>query len=323
MRILMIATRVHPDVGGVERHVEAVSRELEALGHSVVRVAIGSGRTLASAIPRLLRVLAKDSYDVVHAHDFVAVIVAAFALLLRGRKLRPFATIHGYEGFPLRALYILGHRVAHVLARRVIAVGGYIDVWYRTRSTLVIHGGVAPPPRLLDSNGEGVVFIGRFAEDNNALDVARAFADLSREFPGVPFKLYGFGPQESVIRSAVASAPGVQLCGRTLTPEREMGRAEVVVANSYLAILEAFSMGKPVVSIYGNALKRDYLRELSSCCIGLATTGDVEGLTSALRHLLSDRSGNLQMRDLVRSFGERMSWANIARDYLALWGGAS
>lgn len=314
----MTAARCYPHLGGVERHVEAVRAELTAMGYTIHVAEVGEGLRALLSLPRLMHMLHSEHYDVIHAHDFVAALVTWSAVIASGVRRKIYSTIHGYEGYPLRKVHIWAHRIAHAVSAKVIAIGAYIDVWYGTKSNVVLHGGVPDASGTEEPSQQLVLFVSRLASDTNCLEVTQAFIAVSERAPHVQFRIYGFGPLKSVVE-ALCEGTAVQFCGPVSNVQSVLASASVIVANSYLAILEAFSRGKPVVAYYGNALKHDYLHEIALASGAVELAGSIHEIDQLLSGVLADsgRRATLSARGLA--YSERFVWRNVARDYLNLW----
>ena len=323
MRILMLATRCLPDVGGVERHVDAVASGLRDKGHVVKVFALGGIGDFWKRVPLLILIMLQERFNVIHAHDFLPTIIAYFVRLIVQPKASFFCTIHGYEGFPLRRHFIYSHLLAQAMVKKTISVGGYIDKWYGTKSDLVIHGGVAsaqiaPLPRKLRG-----VFMGRLTRDTDALEVARAFKLAACKLPQAAFCMYGFGDMVEEIGMMIQGQQNLTLGGLCSEPEEVFETASVVVANSYLAILEALSCGRPVISIYGNPLKADYLREIASGCRAVTVCDSAEDLAAALVALLNKQHAREAMAEEAVVYARRHTWNAVVDDYEAIWNGGT
>lgn len=318
MRILMTAARCYPHLGGVEKHVESVRRELLEMGIRVQTFETGEGLRALRSVLRLARVLRREKFDVVHAHDFMPLIATLLAKILAFQGWRVFVTIHGYEAFPLKRLHVWAHRFAHAVSIRVVAVGAYIDRWYGTRSHVVTHGGTDAAGLVASPFVPCVTFVGRLARDTNALEVARAFVAASKAHRTARFKIYGFGELELPVKDICAGSR-VEFCGETRNVAEVLEDANLVVANSYLAILEAFSMGRPVIAFYSNPLKRDYLAEIAEASKALIITDSVAELSRLICDVLEDRDRHEVMAERGRCYADRFLWRYTARDYVNLW----
>lgn len=130
MRILQVAPRYYPALGGAERHVQSLSEELVRFGHRVVVVTMTHNKNLprfevingvkvlrlpavgpaAYRIPiGLIRYLVqhKESFDVVHAHNYHAPPLLLTVAACRGRTvISPFFHGRGHT-FMAKALHMI------------------------------------------------------------------------------------------------------------------------------------------------------------------------------------------------------------------------
>jgi glycosyltransferase involved in cell wall biosynthesis len=318
-RVLMTSARCFPKLGGVERHVEAIRRQISAMGHDVTVIELGEGLGAIRALPQLIKILRNAQYDVLHAHDFMPALVTWAAKHLTRSPANFYATIHGYEGYPLRRHYIAAHRIVNRLAEKVVAIGAYIDRWYGTRSHLVVHGGVEEAAAAPALESGRVVFIGRLACDTNSMEIAEAFSAAAKRHSHVRFTIYGFGPLQDAVND-MCRRNGVEFAGAAFEVSEILKSASVVVANSYLSILEAFSLGRPVLAYYGNPLKRDYISEIAQASSAVAAVGTPQELSAALDELIQDKGRRASLSKRGIAYASRLSWHNVANDYLNLWG---
>lgn len=251
MTILFFTRLFHPHIGGVERHVERVSQELIKLGHEVIvvteqyqqklkevekrksikvyRIPVGGVSEKAKKwhIWRWLwqhRSLISQA-DIIHVHD-------VFFWYLPFRFLFPqkpvFITLHGYETkFPPATSAIFQKRLAAKLTSANICVGDYIGKWYGIKPTLVTYG-ATDQKRLPLPKKPHVLVLGRPSKDNNIQEVRQALKRVKH-----------------------------------IPVTHSLKTASIVIASSYLSILEALAAGRPVISLYSNPLKRDYLLGLN------------------------------------------------------------
>ncbi len=172
MTILFLTRRFYPHIGGVEKHVMEISKQLIKKGHRVVVITEAPKRSEANyksapaekfkkingiEIYRIkagkedwfkkfriwkelwnLRQIIKTA-DIIHCHD-------VFFWYLPFRFLYPrkpvYTTFHGYERFPITKKVILMHRISEKLSYGNICIGDFISKWYGTKADYVSYGGV-------------------------------------------------------------------------------------------------------------------------------------------------------------------------------------
>lgn len=251
MRILFFARLFHPHLGGVEKHVERVSQELIKLGHEVTvvteqyhkkhkevekrkgikiyRIPVGGVSEKAKKW-RIWRWLWQhqdliQTADIIHIHDvFFWYLPFRFLYLLK----KVFITFHGYETkFPPTKSAIFQKRLAAKLTAANICVGDYIGKWYGIKPTLVTYGATDQKKLPLPKKPH-VLVLGRPSKDNNIQEVRLALKRVKH----IPIT-------------------------------HSLRQASVVIASSYLSMLEALAAGRPVISLYSNPLKQDYLLGLN------------------------------------------------------------
>lgn len=247
MTILFFSRLFWPHIGGVEKHVERVSQELIKLGHEVTVVTEQYQLKLKKAEKhkgiKIYRIPIRDvsekakkwriwrwlwqhrdliqAADIVHVHD-VFFWYLPFRLLFPKKKV--FITFHGYETrFPPATSAIWQKRLAARLTAANICVGDYIGKWYGIKPTLVTYGATDQKKLPLPKKPH-VLVLGRRSRDNNIQEVRQALKRVKH-----------------------------------IPTTHSLRQASVVIASSYLSMLEALAAGRPVISLYSNPLKRDYL----------------------------------------------------------------
>jgi glycosyltransferase involved in cell wall biosynthesis len=271
------------DVGGAERVVITLARELPRRGHEVVlwgpagalepeladapvaRIVVADrGRSpvgVAEGAARLAAAIRRARPQLVHAHNpRVSTLAGAAARLARGPRRPPvLATFHGVRHEE--------YRVAAVLLRAADAVACVSpdvaerlrDAGMGARRLRVVTNGVAvpatPDTAALDAElglaGKPVVLAaGRLVAQKNHARYLDAAERVAAARPDVRFLLAGDGP----LRGELAARGGpVTLLGVRHDLPALLARADVVVFSSDweglpLVALEALAAGTPVIS---------------------------------------------------------------------------
>ena len=148
MNILFIAKHKFPHIGGVEKHVYEVSREIVKKGH---RVKIISGEDIKYPKVKFVGLFyiwfcfftnrkLIEKADVVHIHD-VFIWYIPFRFIYPRKPV--YTTFHGWEGvWPIPWKNIITKRLASRLSWGTIAVGRYIEKYYGVRTDKIIHGAI-------------------------------------------------------------------------------------------------------------------------------------------------------------------------------------
>jgi glycosyltransferase involved in cell wall biosynthesis len=146
MKILFLVQHKWPHVGGVEKHVFELSKNLKVKGESVKTVSEEDIKYPHIKFFGLLyiwfwlfqnRRLIQDA-DIIHCHD-VFIWYLPFRFLYSGKKV--FTTFHGWEvTWPIPLKNILMKRLASKLSVGTIAVGKYIERYYGIKTDKIIYG---------------------------------------------------------------------------------------------------------------------------------------------------------------------------------------
>jgi glycosyltransferase involved in cell wall biosynthesis len=176
MTIVFLSRKFYPHIGGVEKHVQEISKILVKKGHRVIVISeqdskshsIGYQSKLENARHtgnpigiksykirvgndnwfkkfRIWRALWKNrklilSSDIVHCHD-VFFWYLPFKLLFPFKRV--YTTFHGYEGNNIpgkKAIFM--HKLSEKLSKGNICVGDVLKKWYGTKPNIITYGAV-------------------------------------------------------------------------------------------------------------------------------------------------------------------------------------
>lgn len=345
MRILMIAERLPPAIGGVERHVAGLARELAGRGHAVTLVApshaanlppeeqMGNARVLR--LPRAGPGQGRRDYmrawrwwashhsllaqaDLIHFHEVYALLhwFGPARLLCLGKPL--YLTYHGYEmRYPIPARARLYRWLGARLTRGSICIGHYLVKWFGLRPAAVSYGAVTvqEPPPLPDT--PRAIFVGRLAADTDLATCLQALHILRQKTGrSLPLTVCGDGPSRLALeRLAAGKGVDTTFVGFVADPTPYLAHATHVFAPGYLAMLEAMSAARPVLSVYHNPVKKDYFRLMPGAEHVLTLAETPEELAGALGSM-PDGDERIER---ARRFAAGWTWERLADTYLALW----
>lgn len=245
MKILFISHHKHPRIGGVERHLQAISQKLYALGYKTKIISEEDIKQPHIKIVGLLYIwfwflknykLILNS-DIIHIHD-VFVWYLPFRFIFFWKKV--YITFHGWEGkYPIPFWNILNKRVANKLTNGSIAVGKYIEKYYGITATHIIYGGVSKTQKLKKSKiPNTIVWLGRTDKDTGYLE----------------FRKW--------LNSNTAKRFKVKYITNVKNPEKYLKTAEYCAPSGYLSYLEAKNFGCKILTFPTNPLKVDYWNEI-------------------------------------------------------------
>jgi len=233
MKIVFLARRFYPEIGGVEKHVLEVGKRLVKKGHKVIVItelekntngqnyhsgsksATLAGKVAGIEIFRIdvgaddwfkkfriwkqlwkLKKLMKTA-DVIHCHD-IFFWYLPFRFLYPTKKV--FTTFHGYEGNNIPHLKAkLMHKLAEKLSHGNICVGDFLKKWYGTKPTFVTYGAVnlnnnkTKNLKLKNSKKNSIIFLGRLEEETGILEYLKALSILKGRHISLSLDVYGDG----------------------------------------------------------------------------------------------------------------------------------
>ncbi len=284
MNILFLTPKYTPALGGVETHVQKVSRELLKKGHHITIITSQTDAVLPLSeeidgvsvyrIPleisqqkiatwRWIKVNQAlfQTADRVHVHDVGWWLLPVVPIVQH--KLS--TTFHGWEGrWPIRWQAKLHRWVLAKLSKKTIHIGSWIQEFYWDKPSMTLFGGVDRRRILVvetqkkpkDKKILKIVFIGRLVKENDIASYCHFLDVLNEKQIGFRVHWVGDGPWRTTCEKYG------KVLGMVTQPKEFLIKADVVFASSYLSILLARSMGKPVWAMYSQPLKQRYLTSL-------------------------------------------------------------
>lgn len=332
--IVFLVRLYYPHVGGVERHVYYLSKELLKRGHDVAVVTTQHENDIpldevldgvrVYRIPHeqageksgtwqwmLKQKKLFGDADVIHAHD---VFWWYAPLLYRYPRKRVHTTFHGYEGIgPPRLRAKLHRKLVEVLSRRTICVGDFMRQWYWARPDKVIYGAADMKPAKTVNNGKAV-YAGRLADDAGILAYLKCVA-ISNKVQHLD--IYGDGPLRKEVEKHIKKHKiSARVHGWVEDVSAVYDAAEYAFVSRYLSIIEAMQVGRLVVAQHNNAIKRDYLK-----CHPMAEQMVVGRSGQQLADALTRVSDTKQagMIKTGQTWARKQTWESIADIYETLW----
>ncbi len=288
--------------------------------------------------------------EVVHVHD-VFWWVMPFIPIIKWDKSyknynisgRLFVTFHGWEGrWPPTRSAVWQKKLAAWLSDGTIGVGDFYQKWYEVKTDKTVWGvldnsyksykdykrgfnkGIKGIYRKLeDFKGDGgkvfrLAFFGRLEEVNGIEIALKAMNKGYKNYKsynnqGIKIIFVGDGSWRKE-----AEKVG-KVTGMIKNPWKYLGGADVVIASSYLAILEAAAMGKPVIAIANNPLKRDYLEGHP-----MRRGFEVVGSSDELAEIITNKNykgykGYKNNLSKTRAWARGQTAGKLAGEYEELW----
>ncbi|QQG40484.1 MAG: glycosyltransferase family 4 protein [Candidatus Levyibacteriota bacterium] len=339
MTILFFARLFWPHGGGVETHVLEVGKRLIGKGYKVVVVTELLAKTKEKenigGIEIFRIPVGKDNWfkkfriwkwfwqnrkliqqaDIAHAHD-VFFWYLPFRFLYLNKPI--YTTFHGYETkFPPAKKAIFVRRLSEKLSWGNICVGDYIKKWYKTKPNYITYGGVnvhlggvmvsqAQQPATIRGEDQklNILFIGRLEEDIGISLYLQAIRKMKKT-RNVDVIFLGDG----------SFRHEAEKLGRVTTfQEKFVVQADVVFASSYLSMLSAMAAKKPVVAVYTNSLKKDYLT-MTPFAKFITIVDSLDKIVDTVKNLEKTN----QMVDQAYDWVKGQTWEKIVNLYIKLW----
>lgn len=341
MKVIFLARLFYPHIGGVEKHVLEISKELMRIGHSVTvitelidtsnekeieingikiyRISTGDNNwfkkfRIWKEIWRLRKVILDA--DVIHCHD-----VFFWYLPFRFIYTKPvYTTFHGYESYPIRMGAIISRKITEKLSWGNICIGDFIKKWYGTKPTYVSYGATEivkiEPHKSGNFNvkqlKESAVFIGRLDEQTGILMYAKAVEYVKKEYPNFDFTVIGDGIYRKMLDN------NLNVLGFKNDPEKYFTQYHFAFVSRYLSILEAFAHRKLVFATYDNPVKEDYLK-MAPFAKWIVIEKDPKKLAEKVAIYLNNPVKEKEMTDSAYLWVKEQTWEKMVTTYLTLW----
>jgi glycosyltransferase involved in cell wall biosynthesis len=259
-------------------------------------------------------------FHVVHIHDTFWY----FPLLVMNPATPVYATFHGFERDPVPVIFKLLRKVARRLVRGSICIGHFIPETYGIDCDVILTGAtdcvdLAKQPR------NGAIFVGRLERDTGLLEYIEAIATL-RKTHGIeiPLTLCGKGGlQREASDLAVSKGIAMEQMGLVPNPQTVMNSNQLCLAAGYLSILEAMSLGLPVIGIARSPLKAAYLKGVLKDGGPISIQTTPEGVAREIARIIKDPHLAARISEWGKRFASKMSWGRMTEAYLDLWTGGA
>lgn len=353
MKVLFLSRLFYPHIGGVEKHVQQVAVRLIKLGHEVTVITETlpqRGKNQKSKVKNKIQKLkieginvlripvGKDDWfkkfriwreiwinrkliqesDIVHVHD-VFFWYLPFRFLYPSKKI--FTTFHGYETkYPPSRKAIILRKIGEVLSRGNICVGDYIRKWYGTKPDFITYGGIETPNYKYQISKKfpiqnaryKILFLGRLESDTGIHTYLKALNILKRKKIKFEFKICGDG----VFRKQAEKLGRVY--GFVKDPTSYLQNSDIIFTSSYLSMLQALVLGKIVIAVYNNALKKDYLR-MSPFAKYILIFSNKKKIVDFIISVISEPHKFKSMQENGQKWAKSQTWDKVVSLYLNLW----
>jgi glycosyltransferase involved in cell wall biosynthesis len=358
MRILMLGSKEYPfgvsarhdqkAGGGIEVHVEKLSKYLARSGHEVfvltrrfpgqasretiregpgrvhvIRTRFVPGRFMRAfsfnllSFLRAIPLVRKEGIDLIHAHAVTAGFFGAKLSLLTGKPMvfTPHGVVVDWR-FPARDFLAFFQKVALRMASRVLFISGLASRSMRTKapSALLTNGIDLDDYDLPQRKGRDLTFLylGRLEPVKGVDILIDAFTDVLGKFPGSRLLIAGDGSMKSQVLNKIhdAGTPRIRYLGWT-DPREALEQCDAFV-------LPSREKGQPVALLEAMASARmiitslPYVRDGET---GLLCKPDRTSLARAMSRLCSSPQRFRRLGLNSRREATNLAWASVVKDF--------
>lgn len=337
MKVLFITKYFFPHIGGVEKHVYEVSKELikNGIKVSIITEKLNTRiddskednniKILRISYPKIKFIglfviwlkmfsLIREivNADVIHIHD-------VFIWFLPIKLFFPFKSIyitfHGYEDYPIKFKYRIIRYISEKLCQGNICVGKFINKWYGTRPNIITYGAVDTSvysrKRLSPKYKYDSVFVGRL-DKHTGIDIyLRACKSLIKNFN---FSLLVIGSGVKKIKSN----SNIKYLGETNNVAKYLIKSKFAFVSRYLSILEAFACKNLVFAVFDNPIKEDYIR-MTPFSKWLIICNNSKDLSNKVEFYIKNPLAADIIVNKAYNWVQKYSWKKLTKQYLRLW----
>lgn len=336
MRVLFFTRLFYPHIGGVEEHVLKISQELINAGHQITivtellpqtkvfekinnitiyRIPVPSDEKKKKFVIWKWLWQHKDiikNTDIIHCHD-VFFWYLPFRFFYINKPV--FTTFHGYETkFPLAKKAIFIRKISELLSNGNICVGDFIKKWYKTKPTFITYGGTNTlvNEKIINRkniNKLRIAIIGRLEKDTGMQLYYDGLKDLNGNYA---LDIYGQG----IFQKKLSKLGKIH--GTISNVNEKIQNADVVLASSYLSILDTLALGRYCIAVYENKLKEDYLK-MSPFRKYIFITDSAEEIKTIILSIKNDPWQYSTMLQAGSKWAQLQTWEKVSQTYVKLW----
>ena len=315
LRVLLVAHKFPPYIGGIEMHTFEVGRRMAALGHLVTVLTADNSRGLPKeeivAGMRVARVpaypkasdlfiapgiygeIVRGSWDVVHVQGFHT-FVPPIAMLAAVRRRAAFVmTFHsGGHSSPLRRII---RSVQRAVLRPLIVRADMLIAVSEFEAETFAHGLNLPRGKFVvvpngaeiektanakpaDAQNPLILSIGRLEKYKGHHRVVAAFAELLKVKPTARLRIAGEGPEREALAKLIANLGlegSVTIAGVPPAQRTQMG--DLLSEASAVVLLSDYE-AHPVAALEAISLGRPVLASNSTGFLEMAAKGQLRGI---------------------------------------------
>jgi glycosyltransferase involved in cell wall biosynthesis len=220
-----------------------------------------------------------------------------------------YVTFHGWEGvYPIPFKNKLIRKIDAALARKNIAISGYLEKWYGFKADEISYTAVdLPKENSSKKDKKRLLYVGRLDKDTGLPLILKALSHLK----GYKVDFCGDGEMRDE-----CSKYGI-VHGFT-DPKPFYEKAFICLSPGITSILEAFTFNCLVTTTYNNPLKKDYLLT-NPFSKWIAVEKSSEKLAKAIKYYSAHPEISEENIKKCYEWVKTQNWNNEVSKYLKLW----
>jgi glycosyltransferase involved in cell wall biosynthesis len=337
-KVLFITKYFYPHIGGVEKHVFEISKELIKKGIEVTIITEkfdlhldnftikDNIRIIRISYPKIkmsvifiiwLKIFSLFrefiNVNVVHIHD---VFVWFIPLKIFFPKKPVYITFHGYEDYPITIKYRLIRLLSEKLCDGNICIGRFIKKWYGIKPNIIRYGAVDIKKyennKRMSNYKYDSIFVGRLDVHTGINFYIKTYEVLNKtDF----FSLLVVGKNSNCIKQY----KNIKFVGEKNNVEKYFQESRIAFVSRYLSIFEAFASKKLVFAVYDNPVKEDYLKMTPFSKLMIICNSPAE-LIYKINYYKNNQQEATEIVNNAYFWVKNKSWEKLSKDYLYLWG---
>ena len=358
LRLLFVAARYFPYIGGVETHVYEVARRLVHAGVEVTVLSTDVSGQLPTTeevegvlirrvrawprnkdyyfAPDIYRVISQGTWDLLHCQGYHTLVPPLAMLAALQARIPYVVTFHsGGDSSSFRRAFRGGQRMAlrPLLARaeRLIGPSRWESEFFRTRlrlpsrQFLVIPNGAdrlaaLPGTRERTREAPRILSIGRLERYKGHQRVMAALPKVQEQFPKLRLRIVGTGPYESTLHKLARKLGVAEYVEIQSIPLGDRDGMASVIAQADLVTLLSEYESQGIVVLEALALKRPVLVAATSALQEFADLGLARAIPlESTPEEVAEAIVSQLRQPLVPMNVELPTWDACATDLLALY----
>lgn len=322
VKVLFITRLFYPHIGGVEKHIEKVSGQLQKMNYDIsVLTTKHTDNLLENEEYKNIKICRINppkikfvgllyiwywmifhlkwinSFDVIHIHD-IFIWYWPLKVLLPFKKV--FVTIHGQWSKIPKKIDVIQKKIAVIFSNASVCVGRYLEKYYAIKADHIIYGATDYRRKTGKKDAKVILYVGRLDKDLTL----RLLLQVAKKLKGFKVLFCGDGDMRKECEKYG------KVLGFT-DPHKYLSKANYCFASGYLTIIEALSCECNVIVSYANSIQKDYYE--------MTPFKKYIHIFSNSDKILEYFQKNVKIDKLATKWAHKQNWMKIAEVYQTMW----